>query len=193
MGTFRSYSAKTPSVQAMRRHIEDMLRKLEVVVRLNCSAKVTSLGLMQYGRRQKAINAICQRIVRGSVGEDDDRTVVVAFGAANFPSSFGKGNFPGPNKAIRAGLLRMGYKVLSVNEYNTSQMCFLCFERLVPMCDAEGNDIYAVRRCLNVECPNMTIDRDTNAALNILGVSKHIECCGFRPAAFSQVEVASTN
>jgi hypothetical protein len=175
----------------MESHIKDVLSKLTRAVRLSCSGKVTSLRLRQYRKRKEALVAICNRIVHGGVGTDDGRPVVVALGAGGFSPSFGKGYFPGPVKAVRTALVRSGYQVIDVNEYNTSKLCYMCNEELIAMRGRNGSDVHAVRRCLNVECPSMTWDRDTNAALNILDISQQIERDGNRPAAFTRQVVRS--
>jgi hypothetical protein len=179
-------SGKTHDVDVMKRHIKDVLSKLVRAVRLSCSGKVTSQKFMQYGRRKQAILAICRLIVEGGVDQTDPRPVVVALGAGSFSPSFGKGHFPGPVKAVRTALLRNGCKVIDVDEYNTSKLCCACNKELIPMRGRDGGDVYAVRRCLHVDCLRMTFDRDTNAALNILNVSQHIEREGCRPAAFAR-------
>jgi hypothetical protein len=170
----------------MIQHILDVLSKLRRGVRLGSSRKVTALRLRQYGKRKKALLAICHRIVHGGVGSEDARPVVVAYGDAGFSPSFGRGHFPGPVKAVKTALECNGYEVMEAHEYNTSKLCYMCNAELIPMRGRDGKDVYFVRRCLNSECSSMTWDRDTNAALNILDISQHIARGGLRPAAFTR-------
>lgn len=70
-----------------------MGRSLEVVT----SKRVRAIRSRQYGRRQRVIRGIVDRIIRHKF-ESDNRGVVVTCGAVSFNC---KGRHPGPVKALR--------------------------------------------------------------------------------------------
>ena len=71
-------------------------------------------------------------------------------------------------------LLRFGYRIFEVDEYNTSKLCNCCHQELdyARGYNERGELIYNYRlmRCHNRECRVGWIDRDLNAAINIAKV-----------------------
>ena len=137
----------------------------------------------QYGKKQKVMHDICERVIRGGGFENDGRKVTIAYGNATFTT---KGSLPGPVKAVRRELQRRGEDIHLVNEDYTSMLCSSCHERLEPMFDEEGRAIHAVRRCHNSECNRMVWHRDVNACLNIMCVFIYEQLYGFRPPVFTR-------
>lgn len=157
-------TGKTHDVSEMKTHIKFTLRLLARVVKHSCNGKVTSLRLVQYGRRKRALDALCERIVKGGVDENDKRRVVIAYGDAVFPPH----GYCGPYaKTVRNALKHRGYEVNNVCEYNSSKLCNGCKNPCVKMRDRDGRDIYALERCLSPSCPRVTMHHDANGSANI--------------------------
>ena len=177
-------SAKVPTSALMRTHIVEMFGILERVLELNGKRRVRDLRFGQFCRRQRVMYDICKRITVSDV--NDLRKHVVAFGAAAFSSS-SKGHCPGPVKEIRKALRRRGVEVYDVNEDYTSQLCNCCKQKLVPMYSEGGNmAIHGVRRCLTATCMRKTLNRDVNAAVNMLFVFNYENLRGSRPKVFTR-------
>jgi Putative transposase DNA-binding domain len=182
-------SAKTSSSAQMERHIRAVYQILDKILELNGKRRVRGLRFGQYVRRQKVMHDICTRII-ANPDKSDTRKVVVAFGAGMFSSS-SKGHAPGPVKGIRKALRRKNVEIYDVNEDYTSQLCHCCYEKLVPMYseggeEGEGEAIHGVRRCLTTECVRKTLNRDINAAINILYVFEEETSTGVKPEKFTR-------
>ena len=181
-------TAKTPDSVVLELHIQCLLQMFDKVLELNGKRRVRSLRFTQYGRRQRVMHDICERIVKKPT-ETDDRPVIVAFGDAGFSSS-SLGHAPGPVKAVRKALRQKKVELYDVNEYNTSKLCHGCHKVLEPMYSEggakKGEPIHGVRRCTTSEhCKRKTLNRDINAALNILHVFVEEVCTGERPKPFT--------
>ena len=74
-------SAKTASINQMVLHITALFKIIDAVMAHNFRNRVRCLKFTQFGRKQKVMHDICQRICR-PVNKDDTRAVVVAFAAA---------------------------------------------------------------------------------------------------------------
>ena len=180
-------SAKTSSSAAMEHHIIALFKILDDVLHHNCAWRVRALRFTQYGCRQKVMHDICNRLETAGTDADDDRRVVIAYGAGSFsPSS--KGHCPGPVKAVYRQLKRRGMaEVYKEGEAYSSQLCSCCHHKLVPMYgQGDSGAIHAVRRCLNTECWRTVWHRDRNAAQNIRHTFLHTCYYGSRPLVFTR-------
>ena len=177
-------TAKTASTQQLTLHITELFRIIDSVLEHSFRSRVRCLKFTQFGRKQKVMHDICERIC---TSEDDDRQVVVAFGAGMF-SSCSKGHCPGPVKGVRTALRRRrGVAVVNVNEDYSSQLCSECYQKLEPMYGESGGEaIHSVRRCVTANCPRTLWNRDINAALNILHIFLYEASYGERPKVFSR-------
>ena len=176
-------SGKTGDIKSFHFHVEQLFRVLDRVLELNFKRRVREMRFTQYGKKQKVMHDICERVIRGGGSENDGRKVTIAYGNATFTT---KGSLPGPVKAVRRELQRRGEDIHLVNEDYTSMLCSSCHERLEPMFDEEGRAIHAVRRCHNSECNRMVWHRDVNACLNIMWVFIREQLDGFRPPVFTR-------
>ena len=71
-------------------------------------------------------------------------------------------------------LRKRGVEIYEVEEDYTSQLCNECKCKVVPMySEGGGMAIHGVRRCLTATCMRKTMNRDVNAALNILYIFTH--------------------
>ena len=135
------------------------------------------------------MHAICERII-DSKDAADTRPVVVAFGGAKF-SVTSKGYASGPVEGVRQALRRMWVEVYDVNEDYTSQLCHHCHEKLVLMYSQGGEGrggsaIHCVRRCLTATCVRNILNRDVNAAVNMLYVFEHEVQYRVRPQCYTR-------
>ena len=178
-------TAKTPRTFLMLAHIAELFNILDRLLQLNGMRRVRSMRFSQHCLRQRVMYDICQRIT-ASADPSDKRPVVVAFGAGMF-NSCSRGHCPGPVKAVRKALRRRGVEVYDVNEDYTSQLCNSCHSKVVPMYSKGGGKaIYSVRRCTTTTCMRMTMNRDVNAALNILYIFMAETLHGSRPEVFTR-------
>ncbi|RLN94995.1 hypothetical protein BBJ28_00019981, partial [Nothophytophthora sp. Chile5] len=190
-------SAKTPSTFAMMAHLEQLFLILNRVLALNGLRRVRGLTLNGLQRvrglrfsqpclRQRVMYDICDRITSSGAAVEDDRPVVVAFGAGMF-SSCSRGHCPGPVKGVRRALRERGVEMYDVNEDYTSQLCNCCHGKVVPMYSQGGGmAIHGVRRYLSATCMRKTLNRDVNAALNILCIFTVETLQGDRPRVFTR-------
>ncbi|CAN0407184.1 unnamed protein product, partial [Laminaria digitata] len=121
----------------------------------------------QFCRRKRVLGGICDRIIRPSQVESDERDVVVAYGDATFVS---RGRFPirrEIEKRVGGGEGPVGVSYRAVNEDYTSKLCSECKEVLEPMLDKKNKPIHAVRRCPTTSCVRRQWNRDVNACRNI--------------------------
>ncbi|RLN26509.1 hypothetical protein BBJ28_00024584, partial [Nothophytophthora sp. Chile5] len=179
-------SAKTPSTFTMMAHLEQLFLILNRVLALNGLRRVRGLRFSQHCLRQRVMYDICDRITSPGAAVEDDRPVVVAFGAGMF-SSCSRGHCPGPVKGVRRALRERGVEMYDVNEDYTSQLCNCCHGKVVPMYSQGGGmAIHGVRRCLSATCMRKTLNRDVNAALNILYIFTVETLQGDRPRVFTR-------
>ena len=97
-------TAKTASIQQLTLHIAELFKIIDKVLEHNFRSRVRCLKFTQFGRKQKVMHDICERIC-ASTDQEDERGVVVAFGAGMFSSS-SRGHCPGPVKGVRTALRR---------------------------------------------------------------------------------------
>ena len=179
-------TAKTPTTIAMMAHIQQLFLILDRVLALNGMRRVRSMRFSQHCLLQRVMYDICERITSPGVAVDDERPVVVAFGAGMF-SSCSRGHAPGPVKAVRRALRQRGFELYDINEDYTSQLCNCCHGKLVPMYSQGGHmAIRGVRRCLSATCMRKTLNRDVNAALNMWHVFVVETLQGVRPQVFTR-------
>ena len=177
-------SAKTPTTFAMRTHIAELFLILDRILALNGERRVRDMRFSQHCLRQRVMYGICERITATS--EEDDRPVVVTFGAGMFSSS-SRGHAPGPVKGVRKALKKRGVELYDVNEDYTSQLCNSCHGKVVPMYSQGGRmAIHGVRRCLSAICVRKTLNRDVNAAINMAYVFTYETLHGHRPELFTR-------
>jgi len=176
-------SGKTGVIERFLFHFTELFRVLDQVLELNSKRRVREMRFTQYGKKQKVMHDICERVLRGGGFENDERRVTIAYGNATFTT---RGSLPGPVEAVRRELQRRGEDIHPVNEDYTSKLCSSCHQRLEPMLDEEGRAIHAVRRCNFSECERRVWHRDVNACLNIMYVFIYEWNRGFRPGVFTR-------
>ena len=114
--------------------------------------------------------------------------------------ALGFGYAPAPQKRLRRRLAQVhNVKVTLINEYNTSQMCSCCGNRLVDVRTTIKKDgrptcrpvVWGVKRCERCVVRDrhgrhvpLFVDRDRNAARNILDIFMCLAMRGIRPAPF---------
>jgi hypothetical protein len=170
----------------MQEHLKKLLLILDDVLALNGLRRVKSLRFSQHCWRQRVMFEICKRIT--SPGKDvvDPRPVVVAFGVGMF-SSCSRGHAPGPVKGVRQALRERGIEVNDVNETTRASCATAATSTLCTKGekDGGGKEVYGVRRCLTATCLRNTMNRDANAALNVLNVFTEEALRGARPVEYT--------
>jgi hypothetical protein len=134
------------------------------------------------------LEQICDRIT-STKDVKDKRPPIVAFGDGLFSSS-SRYHAPAPVKGVRKALRRKGIPVFDIDESFTSQLCNSCHNKVVPMrCEriggVRGKEIWGVRRCNSANCERNALNRDVNAAINILHIFTHAFTSRERPYAFT--------
>ena len=146
--------------------------------------------------RRKTLHKICQ----GILGGRDPRNTVIAFGNAMFGRTRGYASCPSKSMVLYK-MLRYQYRayVLSVQEFNTSQVCSSCFTS-IKLCNVgstrdpfhdplreTSNAVskhHFVRRCSNPACQTIW-HRDVNAARNMAYLALHLVYQLDRPDEFA--------
>lgn len=197
-------SGLTHDLARMMEHVRVMSRLLPRILRLNCSSKVRSLRLTQYGRKQRALSELCKRILKCGARDGDKRPVRVGIGDAAFSSSM-RGHFPSPGvERLLEVLSREEWeakcRVKTVGEYNTTKLCNECHKALESVCFEKGKVCNAVKRCANPDCElnkgdeqkmkpqtkSTIVRRDGNAGLNIADLAELERDGTTRPEAFTR-------
>ena len=164
----------------MRLHITALFKILEPLLAHEGAWRVRGVRFTQYGLQQKVSHDVYERILKGGADPHDTRPVIVAFGDAKFKSQM-------PIKRTRNDLRRRGVEVWGLNEDYSSQLCSLCWQKLVPMYAANnGGAIHAVRRCLTPACSCTVWNRDRNAANNMFTIFWLARQLFSRPMHFTQ-------
>lgn len=197
-------SAKTD----LQAHITALLVLLKDLLMLNMKRRVRSLRFSQHARIQRVTEAVVNRILApatlpapatGAVGQAQQHpasprrqaAVVVAFGNAHF-SSTSRGYAPAPVQRVKQALsYRDNVELVLIDEDYTSQLCHRCHNKLQSVtgkADRNGKrkPLWAVKRCVDEECSCNFLNRDTNAALNILHIFLEQAHGGGRPAVFTK-------
>ncbi|KAJ1670698.1 hypothetical protein GGF38_001341 [Coemansia sp. RSA 25] len=167
--------------------------------KLNQQPFVRQLRWAADKQHQHTLSSIFQEMTRGF----DKKLVVFCFGAAVFQSTM-KGHMSAPRtRRFIDKLCALGWKVLEVDEYNTSQLCAACHgnngdnERRTRLCELGGpyddvtperpicSNSHFVRRCISCKA---VVNRDVNAARNISFLGKLQDTDQPRPAYFTREE-----
>ena len=156
------------------------------MVKFRTSRKVKKLRWTCHIHKQLAIDGICKELI-GSYNKKKD--IIVAFGDASFNHA-SKGYAPSPRRTLISNRLSRhhGIEVIPVREFNTSQVCSVCYS---PQGLSKAPSTFHitkphfVRRCSNPTCQIMW-NRDVNAARNIRDLGK-IQFLGWkRPLLYSK-------
>lgn len=136
---------------------------LSKYISLWCKDSMLQLKWKSYFLKKRTVLRFCQEILK----DGDPRKTIVFVGNANFRhNSKGYPSSPKARVFIRC-LMQLGAHVVSVDEFNTSQVCSVCrtTERLQ---DGHGRAKHPhyVKVCTNESC-RIVWNRDINAARNI--------------------------
>lgn len=145
-------------------------------------------------------------MVRRLVPEGKDVTTIIGFGDAGVGTGLPLKGFGGPRQEFEKQLRTTpGVVVLSIWEYRSTIACFRCWRRLANVCaDSTKKDkedsrirevchkaVYKLLECTNIvgaenvgRC-GCSIDRDENAARNMLMLLVCLIIMEDRPAAFT--------
>src|ERR1700733_4365482 len=129
---------------------------------------------------------------------------VIAYGNAGFSGSFGKGNSPGPTKAMLKAVSKQ-LPVVMIDEAYTSQKCSVCHCQLSPIkhgvhihrvegqvadwVEKRHKSTHGVRQCKTEGGCHSTWNRDVNASRNIAWLLEYMYLKGSndaRPRAFQK-------
>ncbi|KAJ2504145.1 hypothetical protein IWW47_002662, partial [Coemansia sp. RSA 2052] len=180
-------------------HYQNSKAMLRQRFKLNQQPFVRQLRWAADKQHQHTLSSIFQEMTRGF----DKKFAVFCFGAAVFQSSM-KGHMSAPRTRRFIDKLRtLGWTVLEVNEYNTSQLCAACHgnngdnERRTRLCELGGpyddvtperpicSNSHFVRHCISCKA---VVNRDVNAARNISFLGKLQDTDQPRPAYFMREE-----
>ena len=137
----------TPSTSAIatyKVYLEYVLRHITTLLEFYGRVRWRRLRWKSYIGKQKAYNEVTNRITAGN------SDTIVAFGSAGF-SSTSRGHAPAPVKGLYHELKKR-CRVIKVDEFRTSKICFKCDREL-----ASCKHIWGVKRCNNTDCEIVSI------------------------------------
>lgn len=180
---------KTASLARLKTHMVFLLPRLDMLMDFHMQKGFRKLKLRRYIYANKKLRAICKELTAKA-----GKRTLVGFGDWSNKDTAGviKKCPSGPVKRIET-MLRRHCKVVAVDEFRTSKLHNVCSHVLQHQQSHMKNKkngevrtrrVHSVLFCPNRSCHGMTMDRDENAALNILSMLKHDIRDGSRPAAF---------
>ena len=162
----------------MKEYFAYVFPKMELFWDFHKSKGFRNLKFTAYCRSKAAIIEICKRIIGGN----QNQNTLVGFGDFSNQHGLVKRRPLAPIKRLK-GQLHQYCKVVEIDEYGTSQTCSSCCNRVelyrnyirrkkkgVLEPTARMSNVFSVIRCKNNECKLCLMDRDINAARNILGL-----------------------
>ncbi|GAQ93531.1 hypothetical protein KFL_016210020 [Klebsormidium nitens] len=163
---------KTSESTKFLAYVHFMLPRLDMLLVYHMRQGFRGLKFKRYISAQKKLHALCKAITR-RVGYK----TVVGFGDWSNKDSGGiiKGSPSGPVKRLEREL-RKHCRVVSMDEFRTSKLHFDCKAQLrnqysEKRCKdgaVKTVKVHSVLHCRNSGCNGMTVNRDVNAARNIL-------------------------
>ena len=147
-------SLKTTSVDQFMSYLDIFFKEVDYLLDFHFRKGFRDAKFKTYVFAQKKLHNMCKQLV------NDNRTVV-GFGDWSNKDSPVLRKPKGPVKAFKDTLKRYA-TVIDIDEYKTSKTCSCCHE------EVEKTGVYTVLRCANTFCKRNLINRDQNAASNIL-------------------------
>jgi hypothetical protein len=145
------------------------------------------------------------------IGEPEN--VIIIYGDYDDKNTQVKGKEPIVSKRLRRVFRENRYRVLLINEYNTSALCNICCQK-TESCKTriskkpkykEKNhieEVWGLRRCSNLNCKVTTkkgvlcrrvYNRDDNACMNMIKIVEHIKKHGTRPPLYCYTKKEDNN
>lgn len=156
INAFRSLpSLKTTSINQYLDYLELFFKDVDYLLDFHFKKGFRDLKFTTYVCSKKKLHKMCKSLVR-----NNDSTII-GFGDWSNQDSPVLKKPKGPVKAFKECLKRYA-TVVDIDEYKTSKTCCCCHEEVVK------TKVYTVLRCGNTLCKRNLINRDRNAASNIL-------------------------
>ena len=168
---------KTTDLNRMKTYFEYVLPKLNILFGFHQEKGFRSLNFRSYGRCKSTLTNMCKKIAAGT--STTNQKTLVGFG--DFSQSHGlvKAHPNAPILKLK-NELKKWCKVVDIDEYRTSKTCHACFNEIVlyknrqikkdrdGIMKARMSNVHSVIRCCSNECKLCCMDRDVNAAKNML-------------------------
>jgi len=179
-------SNKTSSIEKLEQYICHMIPKIDLLMGFYCTMKIRDLAFKRYSYSKKTIDNITNKII-----EKHGSNTIVGFG--DFSNNGCIKAIKGPVKKIERALMKKCI-VISTGEYRSSKLSHeeqtLMKHRYSHSIGRNGeianHQIYNVLYCDNNKRNSMSIDRDINAAQNILEILIYLIKTGERHPAFDR-------
>jgi hypothetical protein len=182
-------SKKTASLEKLQQHVAFVLPRMNMLVDFHMRKGFRKLKLRRYIHANKKLREICLQLTARA-----GRRTLVGFGDWSNKDTAGviKKCPAGPVKRLET-VLKRHCKVVPVDEFRTSKLHHACsqvlqhqYSHMKNRKDGEVRTrrVHSVLFCPNKSCHGIAMDRDENAARNILTLLKHHVRDGSRPAPF---------
>lgn len=161
---FGQVSSKTANVSNWDQYLSNLVSVYDVLWLGKTGKKWARERFRVYGLKRKVLDRFFQ-----TMGGAEKPTIL--FGAAKFNPT-GKNELSAPTTFVSASCSQH-FPMRFVDEYCTSQVCSRCDRKLSPVYrvtrDGKVREVRGLRRCSSNVCSQASyVDRDLNAALNIL-------------------------
>lgn len=183
-------SKKTTSLDKLRQHVEFVLPRMIRMMQWHMRKPFRKLKLRRYIFAQKKLRQLCRDITSLA-----GKRTLVGFGDWSCQDSAGliKKAPGGPVKRLENQLKRY-CKVVPVDEFRSSKLHHDCGQPLHHQYShkrckdkvVRTVKVHSVLFCRNRSCRGMTMNRDENAARNLLALLRQSVLVGTRPLAFSR-------
>jgi len=159
-------TTKGTSVEELKKYIEVVLKHYDSLWSENLKRKWGRWRFKTYMGKEKTIQKFLKSLQTKGEKRNDHREIVLAYGDAGFASN-GKGERSVPTTTLARRCLKK-YKVKMIDEFRTTQLSYDTGSRMSKVVEKEsGFSIRGLYWCSSTK-DGKFVDRDVNAALNIL-------------------------
>jgi transposase len=153
-------SLKTSSLEGYLNYLDMFFVEVDYLLDLHYKKPFRDVKFKTYVFAQKKLHKMCMALTNGN------KHTVVGFGDWSNTDSPILNKPKGPVKRFKECLKRYA-TVIDIDEFRTSKTCSCCHKELV------RTKVYTVLRCDNTLCKRNLVNRDRNAANNILCLLQH--------------------
>ena len=177
--TFKSLpSLKTTNISKYLEYLDIFFAEVDYLLDFHFRKPFRDVKFTTYIQSQKKLQKMCKQLVQ------DKENVLVGFGDWSNQDSPVLKLEKGPVKKFKECLKRYA-TVIDIDEFKTSKTCNCCHEELAK------TNVYTVLRCSNTFCRRNLLNRDRNAAQNILCLTQHVLNNIPRPTCFTRSSLPS--
>lgn len=152
--TFKTLpSLKTTKIEQFLNYLNIFFKEVDYLLEFHFKKGFRDVKFKTYVFAKKKLHKMCQKLVQGQT--------LIGFGDWSNQDSPVLRKPKGPVKEFKNCLKRYA-TIIDIDEFKTSQTCCCCQSKL------NKTKVYTVLRCSNTSCERNLVNRDRNAANNIL-------------------------